>query len=72
MLISEVKPDTPAEAEGLEPGLAITQVVVNKGPRPLTSTKQFQELAGKSDELTVYVQGKDVGKFVTLTKAKKN
>jgi len=71
VVISDVKPGTPAEAEGLEPGLAITRVVVNKAPRPLTSPKQFQELAGKADELTVYVQTKDGGKFVTLVKAKK-
>jgi len=71
VVISEVKPGTPAEAEGLEPGLAITRVVVNKAPRALTSPKQFQELAGKADELTVYVQTKDGGKFVTPIKAKK-
>jgi serine protease Do len=72
VVISEVKPGTPAEAEGLEPGLAITKVVKDKKVQALTSTKQFQDAAGKADELTVYVQTKDGGKFVTLAKAKKN
>jgi serine protease Do len=72
VVISEVKPGTPAEAEGLEPGLAITKVVRDKKVQALTSSKQFQDVAGKADELTVYVQTKDGGKFVTLAKAKKN
>ena len=38
----------------------------------MTSVKEFQELAGKADELAVYVQTKDGGKFVTLAKAVKN
>ena len=71
VVISEVKPDTPAEAEGLVPGLAITKVVKDKRVQALTSSKQFQDLAGKADELTIYVQTKDGGKFVTLMKAKK-
>ena len=29
-------------------------------------------MAGKADELTVYAQTKDGGKFVTLAKAKKS
>ncbi len=71
VVISEVKPGTPAEAEGLEPGLAITKVVKDRKVQALTSTKQFQDAAGKADELTIYVQTKDGGKFVTLAKAKK-
>jgi serine protease Do len=71
VVISEVKPGTPAEAEGLQPGLAITKVVKDKRVQALTSPKQFQDLAGKADELTIYVQTKDGGKFVTLLKAKK-
>jgi serine protease Do len=71
VLISEVKPGSPAEAEGLEPGLAITKVVADKKVQALTSAKQFQDLAGKADELTVYVQTKAGGKFVTLARGKK-
>jgi serine protease Do len=71
VVITEVKSGSPAEAEGLEPGLAITRVVKDRKVQPLTSSKQFQELAGKADELTVYVQTKEGGKFVTLAKAKK-
>jgi serine protease Do len=72
VVISAIKPDTPAEAEGLVPGLAITKVVKDKRVQPVTSSKQFQDLAGKADELTIYVQTKDGGKFVTLMKAKKD
>ncbi len=73
MLISaEVKPGSPAEAEGLEPGLLIAKVVRDKRAQaPESSPKQFQELAGKADELTIYVQSKDGGKFVTLAKSAK-
>jgi serine protease Do len=72
VVITEVKPGSPAEAEGLEAGYAITKVVRDRKVQPLTSTKQFQEAAGKADELTVYVQTKDGGRFVTLTKSKKD
>ncbi len=71
VVISDVKAGTPAEAEGLIPGLAITRVVKDKRPQDLISAKQFQDAAGKAETLTFYVQTKDGGKFVTLSKAKK-
>ncbi len=72
LLISDVKAGGAAEAAGLEQGLAITKVVKDKKVQALASPKQFQELSAKADELTVYVQNKDAGKFVTLAKPKKN
>jgi serine protease Do len=72
VLITEVKPGSPAEAEGLEAGLVITQVVKDKRPQAVATPKQFTELAGKADALTVFVQTKEGGKYVTLSKTKKD
>jgi serine protease Do len=72
VVITEVKAGSPAEAEGLEAGLAITKVVKDRKVQAVTSPKQFQELGGKADELTVFVQAKEGGKFVTLSKVKKD
>jgi serine protease Do len=72
LLIAEVKPGSPAEAEGLEPGRLIAKVVKDKKVQALTSPKQLRDLAAKADELTVYVQSRDGGKFVTLVKIKKS
>ena len=46
----------------------ITKVIRNHKPQPLTSVKDFQDLAAKSDELAVYVQKGKVGGFVVLNK----
>jgi len=73
LLVSSVKEGSPAEASGLEPGDVITQVVRDKKIQPLRDLKEFQELAGKSDELMVYVKStKKPGGFVTLSKPKKD
>jgi serine protease Do len=73
LLISSVKEGSPAETEGLKPGMVITQVVRDKKVRPVKDVKDFQDFAAKSDELMVYVQPTDgQGGFVTLSKSKKN
>ena len=72
LLVSQVKEGSPAEAEGIKEGDVITKVVHDRQIQPLSSVKEFQDLASKADELSFYVQsGKAPGRFVTLSKAKK-
>ncbi len=71
LLVSSVKDGSPAEAEGIEEGDVITKVVRDHKPQPLTSVKDFQDLASKTDELAVYVQKGKVGRFVVLSKSAK-
>jgi serine protease Do len=70
VVISSVKDGSPADAAGLEEGDVITRVVRDKNIHDLTSVKEFQDLASKSDELAIYVRsGKGGGGgFVTLSK----
>ena len=69
LVISDVKDGSSAEANGLEAGMLITKVVKDKKVTGLTSPKQFQELAGKAGELTVYAQTpQGRGQFFTLVK----
>ena len=51
-----MKDGSPAEAAGIEEGDVITKVVRDRKIQPLTSVKEFQDLASKADELAVYVQ----------------
>jgi serine protease Do len=71
LVVSSVKDGSPAEAAGIEQGDVITKVIQDHKPRPLTSVKDFQDLAGKSDELAVYVQKGKIGGFVILNKNSK-
>ncbi len=72
LLVSEVKEGSSAEAEGIKQGDVITKVVRDRGVQPLSSVKEFQDLAAKSDAISFYVQsGKSQGRFATLTKGKK-
>jgi len=72
LLVSGVKDGSPAEAAGLEAGMLISKVVKDQKVQTVSSVKDFQNLAGKSDELAVYVETKEGrGHFVTLGKAKK-
>jgi serine protease Do len=68
LLVSSVKDGSPADAAGIEEGDVITKVVRDHKPQPLTSVKDFQDLAAKADELAVYVQKGKVGAFVVLSK----
>ncbi len=56
MVISDVKDGSSADAAGLEAGMLITKVARDKKMVAVTSSKQFQELAGKADELLIYAQ----------------
>lgn len=72
LVVSGVKDGSPADAEGIKEGDVITKVVHDRKVQPLSSVKEFQNLASKSDELSFYVQsGRQQGRFVTLSKAKK-
>jgi len=73
LLVSGVKPNSPAEAAGLEPGQLITRVVKDRKVQSVATVKDFETLAGKSDELALYIESHDrPGHFVTLSKAKKD
>ncbi|HMF37457.1 MAG TPA: trypsin-like peptidase domain-containing protein [Isosphaeraceae bacterium] len=72
LLVSEVKEGSSADAEGIKQGDVITKVVRDRRIQPLSNVKELQDLASKVDELSFYVQsGKNTGRFVTLSKAKK-
>ena len=69
LLISDVKEGSPAEANGLEAGMIVTKVVKDQKVTAVGSVKQFQELASRSKELTLYAQTRDgFGQFFTLVK----
>jgi serine protease Do len=69
LLVSSVKDGGPAEAAGISEGDVITKVVRDRKIQPLTSVKEFQEAAAKTNELALHVLQKGkVGLFVTLSK----
>jgi len=69
VVISDVKDGSSADANGLEAGMLITKVLKDKKVTGLSSPKQFQELAGQVNELTVYAQTpQGRGQFFTLVK----
>ena len=53
---------------GIEEGDVITKVIKDRKIQPLTSVKEFQDLASKSDEMAFYVQKGKVGRYVVLSK----
>ena len=71
VVVSSVKQDSPAEAAGIQEGDVITKVIRDHKPQPLTSVKEFQELASKTEELALFVQTGKLGRFVVLTKSTK-
>ena len=73
LVIAEVEDGSPAADAGLEVGDLITKVIRDQKAQPVKGLKDFQELTGKTDELAVYVQSAgNLGRFVTLTKVKKD
>ena len=69
VLISDVKDGSSADANGLEAGMLVTKVLKDKKVTAVTSPKQFEEIASKSNELTLYAQNAlGVGHFFTLVK----
>jgi serine protease Do len=71
LLVSSVKEGSPAEDKGIAEGDVITKVIKDKRPQPVSSVKEFQELAASQDDIAFYVQGKKAGGFITLSKHKK-
>ncbi len=72
VIISDVKEGSSAEANGLESGMLVTMILKDTKKTELTSPRQFQDLAGKADELTLYAQTPDGrGRFFTLAKPSK-
>ena len=73
LLVSGVKPGSPAEAAGIEAGMVVTKVVRDQQVLGVTTVKEFDAQASKADELAVYVEGANrPGRFVTLSKVKKD
>jgi serine protease Do len=70
LLVSSVKDGSPADAAGLKEGVVITKVVKDQKLQPVKTVKEFQDLAAKADDLTLYVQTTKGSLFVTLSKAK--
>lgn len=67
VLVRRVAPDSPAVAQGIEPGDLITKVIKDRKPRDVTDLDEFNELVGDSDSLAVYVQPPDnPGRFIVL------
>jgi len=71
VLVSSVKDGSPADAAEIQEGDVITRVVRDRKIQPLTSVKEFQDLAAKSNDLAIYVQSGKTGRFVTLSKTSK-
>jgi S1-C subfamily serine protease len=74
LLVIDIKDGGPAEAAHIQAGDVITKVVKDHKIQPVPSAKEFKDFLGKSDEIAVYVQSSangGVGRFETLTKAKK-
>ncbi len=69
VVVSDVKEGSSADANGLKVGMLVTKVFKEKKAIPLTSPGQFQDLAGKTDEMTIYAQTPEgEGRFFTLSK----
>jgi serine protease Do len=68
LLVSSVKEGSPAEAAGILEGDVITKVFRDRRLQPVTTVKDFQDLAAKQNEVAVYVQRGKAGTIVALTK----
>ncbi|WP_435009455.1 Do family serine endopeptidase [Tundrisphaera lichenicola] len=72
VIVADVKAGSSAEANGLKPGMLVSKIVKDKKVNALGSPDEFQELAGKSNELTLYAEtAEGVGRFFTLVKPAK-
>jgi len=71
LVVTSVKDGSPAEAAGIQEGDVITKVIRDHKFQPLSSVKEFEELASKADELALYVQSGKAGRPVVLSKSTK-
>jgi serine protease Do len=72
LVVTSVKEGSDAQEKGISDGTVITKVVNDKKIQAVTSVKEFQALASKTNELTMVIQnGKNASRFVTVTKAAK-
>jgi serine protease Do len=70
LVVSGVKEGSPAENAGIEAGNVITKVVRDRKIQPVKSVQDFQDATSKADEIAIFVQSTQGGRFVTLSKAK--
>jgi serine protease Do len=71
VLVSSVKEGSVAEAEGIKAGDVITSVIVDGGPKEVTSVDIFQKAAKDASVLSFYVKSANgPGGFVSLVKPK--
>src|SRR5262249_14710043 len=71
LVVSSVKEGSPAESAGIQEGDVITKIVRNGKIQGLTTIKEFQDIASKSNELAVKVQRGNASRFITLSKSSK-
>jgi len=71
VVVTSVKDGSPAEAAGIQEGDVITKVIRDHKLQPLTTVKEFEELAAKADELALQVQTGKALRLVVLAKEKK-
>jgi serine protease Do len=68
LLVASVKDGSMAAEEGIQEGDVITKVIKDRKIQPVTSVKDFQDLAAKNEEVSFYVQKGKIGRYVTLSK----
>ncbi len=71
LLVSSVKEGSAAEAAGIQEGDVITKIFRDHKLQPVTTVKDFQDLATKQNELAVYIQRGKAGTIVALSKSPK-
>jgi serine protease Do len=71
LVVSSVKEGSPADAEGIKEGDVITKVVRDRKIQSVNSVKDFREFASKTNDLSIYVQSGNAGRFVHLSKTAK-
>ena len=62
LIVAGVEPDSPAWLAGLRKG----DVIISVNRRPVTSLKEFQNIAAKSDILLLNVRRGDAGLFIVI------
>ena len=70
VLVREVAPDSPAAAQGIEPGDLITKVIKDRTTHEVTDLESFEQVVGDAGDLAVYVQTPGgPGRFLALKAA---